>query len=161
MLRSKKLFIAALFLFSGCSSSSSWELSAIASEQKQFDSARLRYLPENQFTEMNLELIYSNGGITGYLVGDRQFTNDETKALISIGSEKLSVPLAMHAGRMRARLPDEITLKVVCALQKNQALTINVGALQQQIEPEKFSDRFNQLIHKKNISLNAFQGFLP
>jgi len=109
-----------------------------------------------------MEFFYSNGTITGYLCSEsRRFASDETTAQIRIGSENIEIPLQIHEGRMRARLPHEMTIKAASALQDGQSVAIIVGSLQQNFEPDRFSGLFQQLTKGSNAFLNSIEGPLP
>jgi hypothetical protein len=162
MMLKKHFFFAALIILSSCTTHTNWQLSAIPTAQKEFDSARLCYLPSDCLGSMSLEFVCSNGSVTGYVSSSaRRFEQDDAMAQIRLGSETLEFPLKIHEGRMRATLPDELTIKAYLALQDGQPITIIVGSLQQNFEPEQFAALFSQLTKGKNTFLDSFQGPLP
>ncbi len=149
-----KLF--SIFLFSAvcmsCSTQSNWQLSVIATGQKEFDSARLSYSTTDHLAGMNLEFFCVNGIVAAYLStsGRRISAEKLAKAVIEFQSETIEVPLALHEWRMRVRLPDELARKTALALQEGEPVTIMFGSNMQTFQPEQFSTLFQKLTKKTN-----------
>jgi hypothetical protein len=146
----------------GCSPQSKWQLTSIPTGQKNFDSARLSYLTADSLAGLNLDFYYSNGSISSFLsTSGRQICDDRSaKALIQFQSETIEIPLDLHEGRMRIRLPDELSAKVIFALQNGEIVTISMGSTKQIFQPEEFGPLFQQFKKRKMNLLNSFQGNL-
>ena len=154
-------FFAAVCL--SCSTQSNWQLSAIPTGQKEFDSARLSYSTADHLAGMNLEFFCVNGIVAAYLStsGRRISAEDMAKAVIEFKSETIEIPLALHEGRMRVRLPDELARKTALALQEGEPVTIMFGSNMQTFQPEQFSTLFQKLTKKTNNIFDYFQGSVP
>ncbi len=157
----KFLFLAVFFL--SCSPQSNWQLTSITTGQKDFDSTRLSYSTEDRLAGMNLDFFCANGLVTAYLsTSGRRFSmENDAKALIHFKSETVEIPLTIHEGRMRVRLPDELTAKTTAALQDGEAVTIMIGSTAQTFQPDQFSIFFNKLTSGSNNFFDSFQGTLP
>lgn len=155
------LFLTGLFF--GCAPSSNWQLTSISMGDKGFDSARLRYSTEDHLGGMNLEFFCTDGALTGYLsTPSRRFSSkSNANAFIRMQNETIEIPLALHEGCMRLRIPDDVTTKVALALQEEQPITIVVGSLEQTFQAEQFSPLFHKLTEKSNRFFGSFQGTLP
>ena len=146
-----------------CSPQSNWQLSSIPTGQKEFDSARLCYSKADCLAGMNLEFFCVNGIITAYLStsGRRIDTEESATALVQFKSGTIEIPLSIHEGRMRVRLPDELTAKAALALQEGEAVTVTIGSNMQTFQPEEFSAQFQKLTKKRKNFFDPFQGTLP
>jgi hypothetical protein len=180
------LFLTGLCL--SCSAQSNWQLTSIPTGQKDFDSARLCYLTPERIGGMNLEFFKTNESVTAYLstLGRRfkdrsgitrspleklarkkqpdeqsPIIENTTKAIVQFKTETLEIPLIVHEGLMRVRLPDEITAKITSALQDGEAVTIMIGSTTQTFQPDHFSTLFNKLTRGSNSFFDSFQGTLP
>lgn len=112
---------------------------------------------------MNLEFFCVNGIITAYLStsGRRIDTEESATALVQFKSGTIEIPLSIHEGRMRVRLPDELTAKAALALQEGEAVTVTIGSNMQTFQPEEFSAQFQKLTKKRKNFFDPFQGTLP
>lgn len=158
-----RYYLLPLFgLFSSCSSQANWQLTSIPTGQKDFDSTRLSYLSADSLEGMNLEFFYTNGIITSYLstLGRRISMDQGAKALVQFKSETIEIPLDLHEGLMRVRLPDELTAKAILALQEGETVTIIVGSTMQTFQPEQFSTLFYKLTKGSSNFFDSFQGIL-
>jgi len=146
-----------------CSRQSNWELSSIPTGQQDFDSARLSYLSTDRLAGMNLDFFCSNGNITAYLsTSGRPISAEESvKVLVRFQSETFEIPISLHEGKMKVRLPDELTAKTALALQDGEPVTIMIGSTMQTFQPEQFSTLFQKLSKKNNNIFDYFQGIIP
>jgi hypothetical protein len=129
--------------------------------EKNFDSTRLCYTSENPLGGMNLEFFCTDGVVTGYLSTPSRRIRPDNAAFVRMQTETIEIPLALHEGCMRLRLPDDITTKVALALQEEQPVTIVIGSLEQTFQAEQFSLLFHKLTENSHGFFGSFQGILP
>jgi hypothetical protein len=148
-------------IISGCTTHSNWQLNSISTGEKDFDSSRLIYAPEDSLSGFSLELDFFNSQIHGYLCSATHRLSMESKLLVELPTRKIEIPLVVHEGQMRAQIPDDVLIQAIQALQDGQTITMIVGSQKQQFKPEQFNNLFHQLTRKRNFLLESFQGSLP
>lgn len=130
-------------LLSACAASSPWVLAAPASDSK-------RLFHRTPSSIATLEFYCKGDQISAYFstLGRRFGGGSTAPASLRIGGESLAGEVFLHEGRMRARLPDEWTLKAIEALKEGREVAIVVGSIEETIQPERFAGFLQQLLSK-------------
>lgn len=140
------MYIRSLWLsiLLACSSHSPWQLDSLASGNKEFNTKKLEFKTTHRLDGINVEFLRVGEHLIGYLsTSGRQFQSNH--ALFEVGSEKIELELEVREGRMRAKLPQNLTLKMIEALQAGESVVMMVGGLEQHLSPEQFANFYNQL----------------
>jgi hypothetical protein len=134
MIKRSLLLIAAL---TGCGSHPEWRRDFISTGTSAFDSVRLVH--EDPFSPLRFEIIRFEGEVVAYLSLMRyKFSLLGTASVtFEIGGEKSERDLPVLEGRMRIRVPAELTKKVIHALQEGEEVVIMVDGFEALLKPSK------------------------
>ncbi|OGN65137.1 MAG: hypothetical protein A3E80_02335 [Chlamydiae bacterium RIFCSPHIGHO2_12_FULL_49_9] len=148
-MRKNARLILLLLLAAACSSNAQWQLDGIASQNKAFDSARLRYL-DAESTPLVFEMLRIGETVESFLSLSRFHLTptDEDKVLVtlSLGEEKTEVLLPLLKGGMRLHLPHELTEELTRALQNGLEVSIVVDGFRKTLLPDQFAKSFSQFM---------------
>ena len=145
-------------LLASCGGATNWRLASIEAKDPRFDSSRLVYYPKDPISGLSLELIYTKEGTSAYLVSPIRRFKQGDRAHIQFSEKSIDIELALHEGRMKARLPEEIADLCVLALKEGQDIDIIVGSLEQKILAERFSSMYEQFLKGTSPLLDIFKG---
>jgi hypothetical protein len=153
-----------LILISGCTYVSPWRVESIAAGDKTFDSSRMRY--QNLFiaTPLLFEFLRVGDGLEAYLCLTQFRWNPSpenpqaVKAQFIIDGETTEVYLPLLEGRMKLRLPTELTTTLILALQDGKKVGILIDGFEETLDPENFNRSYNKFL-KNRVSLQSiFKG---
>ncbi len=139
-----------LLTLTACSTSNIWILDSIATGEKAFDSARL--ICSNQsLSPLQFEVVALETGIESFLSLSRHrltASSEDPNAIeaqFTIDGKKFFEMIPLLEGRMRLRLPPELTGRLTRALQEGKKIDILLDGFEQTLEPERFSKLYDQL----------------
>jgi hypothetical protein len=143
-------FLALIFLFGtillgGCTAASPWKLESISTGEQAFDSARLIYSEKE--SPLRFEIVRLDDAIQTFinLTKYKFATTDKVKIVISIDGEKIEGSVPVLEGRMRLRFPQDITEKLLYALQVGKKVAIIVDGFEERLNPESFETQYKKL----------------
>ncbi|MBI5272862.1 MAG: hypothetical protein HY861_02640 [Chlamydiia bacterium] len=138
--------MALLLLLASCTTSNPWTLDTISSGDRVFDAARLLYT-DPQGSPLRLEFLNTESGIISFLsLAQYKFHG---KAPLSvkffIDKETLETFLSPLEGGMRLKLPEDLTLQLIKALQEGKSIVILVDDFEQTLTPGNFPTLYENL----------------
>lgn len=149
-----------LLIFCCCSTQTPWQLDTVGSDLPAFSSRKLIYQSPDPLSGTNLELVYFQGEIFGYLTShSRRLSSANTvSAALCIDTQRYDATLDLHQGNMRVRLPETWTMKAVEALQEGQKISITLDDTTQTVDPTQFSAFYQKLVEGDFGLLQFVQG---
>lgn len=144
------VFLSVLFL-SACSSPTGWRSQQLGSSQTQYHAGKIYFPPENQGTGVELELVRSALGLKGYLnvftrtVPTRPDHPTESLVTLIIAGETETITAYRYQGGQKLLLPDEVTSRMVTALQAHEDVLISVKGFRSLVVAEGFERVFHKL----------------
>lgn len=134
-----------MLILSACTATNIWQLDSIATGEKAFDSARLVY-SDPLHSPLRFEVVGLETGVESFislskhkLSPSRDHPN-AVEAQFTIDGEKFVEVIPILEGRMRLRLPPELTGRLIEALQEGEKIDILLDGFEQTLEPESFQN---------------------
>lgn len=165
MFRNQMIISFFLLILSACASSTIWKLDSIATGEKAFDSARLVYANAIA-SPLQFEIVGQETGVESFLslskhrlTASSEYPN-EIEAQFTIEEEKFVERIPLLEGRMRLRLPPELSGRFIEALQEGKKIDILLDGFELTLEPERFSKFYEQVARKADRSVNPLEGSL-
>lgn len=155
-------FIFLSCFLAGCTAASPWKLETISTGNRSFDSARLSYSDND--SPLRFEIVRMETNIEAFLnLKKYKFTpSDKVKIEFYIDGEKTTETVPFLEGKMRLRLPQETTKRVIEALQEGMEVVIMVDGFEEHIYPELFKKQYEKLAGESALFRNPFKGlFAP
>ena len=154
-MRFSLFFIAIL---AGCAATNPWKLESIATGEALFDSARLTY--SDTVTPLRFEIVRIESGIETFLsLTKYKFTTaNGIKIEFDIAGEKSEETVPFLEGKMRLRLPAELSERLINALQEGKEVAMIADGFEQHLNPDQFTTQYEKLAGKKAIFRNPFKG---
>lgn len=139
-------------LLAGCASHpTSWMTDFIAAGDPAFDSSRLRYCSSQAHPPLNFEIVRVGDQIEAFLSLNRfRFSkNPVAKISLMMGGEIFETEAPIHEGRMKLRLPDATTQRIIEALQRREKVVIILDDFEETLDPEQFAGSFAKFSSSK------------
>jgi len=165
MFRNKIFNSFLLLTLSACTATNIWQLDSIATGEKAFDSAKLVY-SDPMLSPLRFEVVGQESGIESFisLSKHRLTVSSENpnaiEAQFTIEGEKFVEMIPILEGRMRLRLPPELTGRLIEALQEGKKIDILLDGFEQTLEPERFSKLYEKVAERADRSANPLEGSL-
>jgi hypothetical protein len=147
-----------LVILAGCASSTQWKLDSIATGVEAFDSMRLLY--EDSTSPLRFEIVRLETGIEAFLSLTRYKFSGLENILVQFEIEGVrgEVTLPLLSGKMRIRLPEELTKRFIKALQEGREVVMIVDGSEQHLDPEQFAKKYEKLEGAPPMFQTLFKG---
>jgi hypothetical protein len=143
-----------------CSTSQLWVVQTIEAGNPLFTSSKLRFLSPQAHPSLSFEMVQTGGEIEAFihLTRFRFHSSDPIKILFTIHGEEVEDWVSPNEGRMRARIPPEMTAKLIQALQDGDEVSILIDGFEETLDPNQFSSSFAKFLGKGHFLQNFFKG---
>jgi hypothetical protein len=133
-------------LLSGCAAPTLWQLDSIVTGERAFDSKRL-ICSDPILSPLQFEVVATEAGTIGFLslAKYRLTSASHLEAQFSIDGDKWTEELPILEGRMRLKLPTNLTCRLIEALQSGKKVDILLDGFEQRLDPERFAELYKQL----------------
>lgn len=154
--------ILLLALLASCSSTNPWHVDSISAGDTCFNSTRLKYTSSDIHPSLVFEMLRIDNGIEAFLSLPRSRLSPSCKKVLltirGIAYEEAIVP---HEGRMRVRLPEATTSRLIQALQDGEKVSILMDGFEENLEPDQFSNSFAKFLGQGQFFQNFLKGPFP
>ncbi len=154
-----------LLLFTACTHKTYWTLDAIAAGDARYDSVRLKYQNQENFSPLRIEFLKMGETIdlilslTQYSITPTQDNPPSVLVRFAIGNNppfEEMIPLCV--GHMRLRLSQETTEKITKALQEGNKVDILIDDIVETIQSDRFAESYKKFMGKDTFFKNFFIG---
>lgn len=138
-----------------------WKLESISTGDRVFDAARLTYSTND--SPLRFEIVQQETGNAAFLsLMKFKFTPSQDLAIeYSINGERFEETVPLLEGKMRLRIPQETTERIIQALQDGQEVVIIVDGFERHLDSECFLGQYKKLTDRKaGLFSKYFKGFL-
>jgi hypothetical protein len=152
-----KLPLLLAFLWGCTSEENHWFTDTITTGNSEYDSSHLVY--DSPLSHLKLKLLKTKAEVAGYLfLEEYQFEESpkdphQTEIFLTINGTEFAELLYVREGRMKLKLPSEITRKIIFALQEGGEIDIMASGLNATILSNSFETAYAKFSKGKE-SLN-------
>ena len=152
-------FLFVLLAF-GCANPTLWKFDALETGLAEFDSARLLYSDPKSASPLRFEIDRIGYEIVAYLnLAQYKLTQGPSVVVsLKIGDEVYEEELPILEGRMRLRLSQTMTRKLVLALQEGKSVKFSTDGFEETLQCDNFTPLYQKLVKNTEFLQNILQG---
>lgn len=135
---------ALLFLFlSSCTTAPSWQIDSIEASAEEFTSTRLRFLSNQAHSPLLFEIVSFPDQVSTFLqLSQFQFRKNPLLIQMTIEGKTFEEKVDVYRGKMRVRLSEGWTQKIIEALQEGHQVSILVDGFEEVLTPDHLVSTF-------------------
>jgi hypothetical protein len=144
----KKRVLCTLFFFilSGCSNTcQKWQFEEVVTSCPAYNSSKISLPPQNPYLGIELEIIYSQTGMRGYLNSFSLPFPPNPTVVIEYGSSVMEATAFSLEGGQRILLPNELLCVLVSTLWDGITVKVSAGGYSAIIITEDFRETYGKL----------------
>lgn len=156
----RKYLLVLTAAMASCAAPVSWKYDALDAGSAQFDCARLQYLDPRSSSPLRFELSRIGYEIGAYLnlVQYRLSPHSSILVQLKYGDETYEEKIPVLEGKMRLRLSQEMTERLVAALQEGKQVKIAADGFEETLQSESFNPLYQRLVKNSQFLQNILKG---
>lgn len=149
-----------LFFLAGCASHTSWKYDTLAKESDSIGSARLLYSDPKSSSSIRFEMTRIGYQTTAYLNLIQHRLSQDSKVAVSLyyENEIYEEEVPVLEGKMRLRLSQEMTERLIQALREGKQVKITADGFQETLQSESFNPLYQRLVKNGSFLQNILKG---
>jgi len=151
----KRAFLVLFPLLSSCNCflGSCWQEENVCGTPSTFSSARIFLPAANEYSGLELEFVHLSDGLRMYInvfgleIPPEETDSASSRVYISFRDHSYTFSAARLLGGQRLLIPRQVQEEILCYLQENQPVFIQVDRYKADIYPDKFLEVFRRMIY--------------
>lgn len=146
-----KRLLTVSICFSACTAQSSWEINTISTGDTVFDSSRLRFCFSN--SPLSIEFV-KFADHTDIFLNLSYFRFSQSLLPISFIIEEnlLEEPVSVYEGRMRIKISEQMSNRLIQALQIGKKIDILVDGFHERLDPDQFPAAYSRFLEGRQMN---------